>query len=71
MQWIDWGLKQAMLSLAQVLPDFRSYSTVDYVSYGFSIPTNQIAQDLSVTAAYIFGLFIIGYFCLRTREVAK
>jgi ABC-type transport system involved in multi-copper enzyme maturation permease subunit len=71
MQWIDWVLKQAMLSLAQVLPDFRSFSTVDYVAYGFNIPSNQIAQDLVVTAAYVLGLFVIGYFCLRTREVAK
>ena len=71
MEWIDWVLKQAMLSLAQVLPDFRSFSTVDYVAYGFNIPTNQIAQDLTVTAAYVVGLFVIGYFCLRTREVAK
>ena len=38
MQGIDWVLKQAMLSLAQVLPDFRSFSTVDYVAYGFNIP---------------------------------
>jgi hypothetical protein len=71
MKWIDWVLKQAMLSLAQVLPDFRSFSTVDYVAYGFNIPANQISQNLAVTAAYIVGLSIIGYFCLRTREVAK
>jgi len=71
MKWVDWGLKQAMLSLAQVLPDFNSFSTVDYVKYGFNIPTNQISQDLAVTFAYVLGLFVIGYFCLRTREVAK
>jgi len=71
MKWIDSGLEQAMLSLAQVLPNFRSFSMVDYVAYGFSIPTNQIAQNLVVTAAYVLGLFVIGYFCLRTREVAK
>jgi ABC-type transport system involved in multi-copper enzyme maturation permease subunit len=71
MEWVDWVLKQAMLSLAQVLPDFRSLSTVDYVAYGFNIPTNKISQDVAVTAAYVLGLCIIGYFCLRTREVAK
>ena len=27
-----------MQSLAYVLPDFRSFSTVDYVAYGFNIP---------------------------------
>jgi hypothetical protein len=71
MRWIDWGLERAMLSLAQVLPDFRSFSTVDYVAYGFNIPTNRIVQDIAVTGAYVVGLFVIGYFCLRTREVAK
>jgi hypothetical protein len=71
MQGIDWVLKQAMLSLAQVLPDFRSFSTVDYVAYGFNIPANQITQNLAVTLGYVIGLFVIGYFCLRTREVAK
>lgn len=71
MRGIDWILTTAMLSLAQVLPDFRSFSTVDYVSYGFNIPTNQLAQDVTVTLAYVAGLFVIGYFLLRTREVAK
>ena len=37
-----------MQSLAYVLPDFRSFSTVDYVAYGFNIPMNQLAQDLTV-----------------------
>jgi hypothetical protein len=71
MHAIDSVLQAIMLSMAQVLPDFRSFSTVDYVAYGFNIPANQIAQDLTVTAAYIVGLFVIGYFFLRTREVAK
>lgn len=71
MKGVDWILKQAMLSLAQVLPDFRSFSTVDYVAYGFNIPANQITQNLAVTLGYVIGLFVIGYFCLRTREVAK
>jgi ABC-type transport system involved in multi-copper enzyme maturation permease subunit len=71
MTGIDWVLKQAMLSLAQVLPDFNSFSTVGYVAYGFNIPANAIVQNLAVTLGYVIGLFVIGYFCLRTREVAK
>jgi hypothetical protein len=54
-----------------VLPDFRSFSTVGYVAYGFNIPMNQVFQDLTVCAAYLAGLFVFGYFFLRTREVAK
>ena len=68
---IDIVLKKGMESLAFVLPDFRSFSSVSYVAYGFNIPMNQIYQDLTVCAAYLVGLFVIGYFFLRTREVAK
>ena len=70
-QTIDVVLKGAMQSLAYVLPDFRSFSTVDYVAYGYNIPMNQLFQDLTVCCAYLVGLFVIGYFFLRTREVAK
>lgn len=71
MQAVDDVFETAMLSLAQILPDFRSFSTVDYVADGFNIPWNKLGQDLTVGLAYIAGLFIIGYFLLRTREVAK
>ena len=70
-QSIDVILKVAMQSLAFVLPDFRSFSTVSYVAYGYNIPMNQLNQDLLVCFAYLLGLFILGYFFLRTREVAK
>ncbi len=68
---IDAVLKTGMQSMAYVLPDFRSFSTVDYVAYGFHIPMNHVYQDLTVLPAYLVGLFVIGYFFLRTREVAK
>jgi hypothetical protein len=71
MKATDSVLTTAMISLAQVLPDFRGFSSVDYVAYGFSIPGIQLAQDLTVVLAYVLGLFVIGYFFLRTREVAK
>jgi hypothetical protein len=70
-QAVDLVLKQGMYSLSHVLPDFRSLNTVGYVSYGFNIPMNHLAQDLTVCLAYLAGLFVIGYFFLRTREVAK
>ena len=68
---VDSVLKVAMQSLTYVLPDFRSFSTVDFVAYGYDIPMNRLNQNLLVCAAYVAGLFVIGYFFLRTREVAK
>ena len=70
-QAVDTVLKTGMARLADVLPDFRSFSTVDYVAYGFNIPMNKLYQDLTVCLAFLAGLFVIGYFFLRTREVAK
>jgi hypothetical protein len=60
-----------MLSLTYVLPDFNSYSTVGYVAYGFDIPINKVFQDLTMGLAYVAGVCVLGYFLLRTREVAK
>jgi hypothetical protein len=68
---IDSVLTTAMQSLAYVLPDFRSFSTVNYVAYGFDVPMNHVYQDLTICLAFIVGLFVAGYFFLRTREVAK
>lgn len=71
MEALDRVFKGAMQSIAAVLPDFRSLSTVNYVANGFEIPANAIGQQLTVCLAYLVGLSIIGYFFLRTREVAK
>jgi ABC-type transport system involved in multi-copper enzyme maturation permease subunit len=61
----------AMQGLTYVLPDFSKFSTVDYVAYGYNIPPDRIAQDVTTGLAYVAGLCVIGYFFLRTREVAK
>jgi ABC-type transport system involved in multi-copper enzyme maturation permease subunit len=68
---VDKVLKAGMYSLTYVLPNFSSLDTVGYVKYGFNIPLNHLGQALIVCLAYLIGTFIIGYFFLRTREVAK
>jgi ABC-type transport system involved in multi-copper enzyme maturation permease subunit len=68
---VDAVLQQLMLSVAQVLPNFSSFSTVDFAADGFSVPPEKVGQDLTVCLAYVVGLVVIGYFLLRTREVAK
>ena len=68
---IDFVLQKFMLSVAQVLPDFSAFSTVDFAASGFDIPANRVWQDLTTCLAYVVGLAVIGYFLLRTREVAK
>ncbi len=68
---IDWVLQRIMLSIAQVLPDFSAFSTVNFAAYGYDVPTERVFQDLTTCLAYIVGLAVVGYFFLRTREVAR
>jgi len=70
-QGVDSLLKFFMQSLAQVLPDFSAISTVDFAAYGYDVPVNRVFQDLTSCLGYVVGLAVIGYFLLRTREVAK
>ena len=68
---VDSVLQFLMQSIAQVLPDFSAYSTVDFAAYGYDVPADRVFQDLTTCLAYVAGLAVIGYFLLRTREVAK
>jgi hypothetical protein len=70
-QGVDGAIRGAMFALAQVLPDFPRFNTSAYVAEGYNIPANQVGQDLLICLAYVFGLFVVGYFFLRTREIAK
>ncbi len=71
MKGIDNIFQGMMWSVAQVLPDFSSFSTVDFAAFGFNVPNERVMQDLTTCLAYVASLAVVGYFLLRTREVAK
>ncbi len=68
---VDAVVLLAMRAVTAVIPDFRGMSSVRYVSDGFNIPIDLLSQDLLATAAYLAGMFVIGFFFFRTREVAR
>ncbi|NOY43045.1 MAG: ABC transporter permease [Planctomycetes bacterium] len=70
-QAIDSVLEAFMWSVAQVLPDFSAFSTVAFAASGFDVPGDKVLQDLTTCLAYVVGLAVLGYFLLRTREVAR
>lgn len=63
--------KPIMWAVAQCLPDFSAFSTVRYAADGYNVPWNRVFQDVTTCLGYVVGLSILGYFLLRTREVAK
>jgi len=70
-KWIDSFLLDIFSRVGHLLPDLRSYSFVDYVSQGFYIPMGMVLSRVVATLAYIFTAVIVGYFFLKTREVAR
>ena len=72
MKMVDKVLAYMLDTVAHVLPDFSTFSNADYVAYGFDIPgLDIIARNVLIALAYVVGLFIAGYFFLKTREVAR
>jgi hypothetical protein len=60
-----------MRSATSLLPDFRRFSDVDYVAHGFDVPLNLLGMQVVSALGYVAALLAIGYFFLRTREVAR
>jgi ABC-type transport system involved in multi-copper enzyme maturation permease subunit len=67
----DYFAEPMMWAIAQCLPDFGAFSTVGYAADGYNVPWNRVFQDVTVCLGYVVGLSILGYFLLRTREVAR
>ncbi|OWK40515.1 hypothetical protein [Fimbriiglobus ruber] len=53
-----------------LVPDVYAYSWTDFVSEGFNIPLENLVMNLVVLVAYLLPWFILGYFLIRSREVA-
>ncbi len=57
--------------LALILPDFGRFNFSDRVASGFNIP-GDIALIYTCRAfAFLLPVFVVGYLCLRNREVAR
>ena len=54
-----------------ILPDLRQFGASNYVAYGFNIPGDWVAERGLTTLAFAVVLFLLGYFFMKTREVAK
>jgi hypothetical protein len=70
-QTMDRLAQPFMLLMATLLPDFGRFSFIDYVAYGFDIPDGQILKFICRMLAFAIPVFVAGYFCLKSREVAR
>ena len=68
---LDYFLILCLNALTYIVPDFKQFDFSDYLTYGYSIDNNRILVSLAVTISFCVGLSVLGYFFLKTREIAK
>jgi len=52
------------------LPDYGAFSMTEWVASGFNIDSSLLVMHLLRALTYFFFVTLIGYFFLKTREVA-
>ena len=71
MEQADNLLVWLLAGLTYLAPDFSQLDFSDFLTYGYSIDPQRLIVALVITAAFVAGLTILGYFALKTREIAK
>ena len=71
MEQSDNLLVGGLSTLTYLAPNFAQMNFADFLTYGYSIDSQRLLVAIALTLAFCFGLSILGYFCLKTREIAK
>ena len=67
----DFGLSYLLYGLAFLAPDFSKFNFSDELASGYSISNSRLLIALSLTFVFCVGFTLLGYFSLKTREIAK
>ncbi len=58
-------------ALTYLAPNFSTLNFSNYLTYGYAIDNQRILIAVLITLAFCVGLTLLGYFALKTREIAK
>lgn len=67
---IDWGIMNTLALMFEALPAFSSFNTSDFVANGFDVFGGLVGRHLTMTICYFVMTCMVGYFFLKTREMA-
>ena len=59
-----------MHRIFNIMPDIDAFSWTQFVSEGFNIPFECMVMNVVTLAGYLFPWFLLGFYTLRSREVA-
>ena len=66
----DFVTVMLMTGICSLLPDYGGFDNSDFVANGFDIHNSLMVRDFVVTVVYVGVLTTVGYFFLKTREIA-
>ena len=67
---IDYGIMAPLSVIGQVFPNFGDLNTSPFVAYGIDIFESLLMRHITLAACYFLLTSLIGYFFLKTRELA-
>jgi hypothetical protein len=67
---IDYGMMSGVSTLKSAVPDFGRLGTSDFIAYGVDLFDGLLARHLLIALGYFLMTTIIGYFFIKTREMA-
>ncbi len=66
-QFNAWGFRRVI----NMIPDVEGFSWTSYVKEGFDVPAECLVMNVIVTVGYLLPWFVLGYYLMRSREVAE
>ncbi len=70
MKFTDKILLYTLDSLTYIVPNFSRLDFSEFVRYGYWIDGNRLLVATSLALSFCLGLYVLGYFNLKTRELA-
>ncbi len=71
MKQFDLVLLSLLNALTYLAPDFSKLNFAEFLTKGYAVDIHRLAVAIAVSLAFCVGLSIVGYFSLKTREIAK
>ncbi|MCP4480382.1 MAG: hypothetical protein GY818_20045, partial [Planctomycetaceae bacterium] len=68
---LDNLIVQLLNAMTYLAPNFNQLNFSEFLTYGYAIDSDRILVALTITIGFCAGLTILGYFALKTREIAK
>ncbi|MGN6135861.1 MAG: ABC transporter permease [Aureliella sp.] len=67
---IDYGIMAPLSVIGRIFPNFGSLNTSPFVAYGIDIFGSLLMRHITLAVCYFVLTSLIGYFFLKTRELA-